>query len=155
METRSCLNLANRKSHIKTIDNSLENIKTAAMSIVIAAAEDRKRDSADLENQLAVKDRVIKDSHRDIDNLNSEIAETKKQLAETESALIKATDELANSKKLFIEQADDYKARIKDQMIRIEEQAELIKRQREQIDNLISNNEAHDKVHNGGVPNSV
>lgn len=112
--------------NINAIDASIANIRTAALAIVSAAQEEKNRDIASLRSSLQLKDVTISELREQRDAALENVKSLKEELRKAYESLDSAQLELSARE-------EDYKMMKRDMLARINEQAELIVMQREQI----------------------
>ena len=115
--------------HINAIDASIANIRTAALAIVSAAQEEKNRAVTSLRDSLQVKDVTIAEVREQRDATLENVKNLKEELRKAYESLDSAQLELSARE-------EDYKMMKRDMLARINDQAELIDMQREQIKNL-------------------
>ena len=113
-------------SHLRSLLDSAENIKTSGLALVKAAGEHTKRETNALVESSAAKDRVLAEQQKKIEdlqaNLDAALADAKK-----------AQEEADKVHKALSHELDERETRLTELCKRIDEQSNYIELQNEKI----------------------
>lgn len=121
------------QSHIKAITDSLKNIENSVIGIVSAAEEQRKRESKDLMDTLASRDKTIQSLQERGENMETELDSANETITELRLALNVAERDKNELLEAANQKEQEYFASLDRLHTQIDEQSQLISLLRTQV----------------------
>lgn len=135
----------NFSSHIRSIDDSIENISANVVSIVKAAEEERKHNAAELQEHIESQAKTVQSLQRENESLIIQLAESEKNMktAEAEVEAAKAQAAQLEKDKAFYEASardkEDLNNLLRDKVATLQED---VLSSEEKMDSLQKENDA-------------